>query len=212
VKKSRLPPPTLPTSSGKATDWKSFWNLDDEFLKTCQKNEIKRQNVIFEFVQSEEEYVTDLNTMINLFQKQIIASASSQIPIIPPRKLDKFVKVVFGNVRPILDWQVKKLLTPLRERQAQQGPVVKGLGDIILEWVRGCRLIYADYAGGYPFADNIVREETTTNPAFASWLEVYHLCAGLIVEMSRGPTYSTTSLQSLSTNSESQDPASFTFI
>jgi hypothetical protein len=173
TKKSGLPPPTLPTSSGKSTDWKSFWNLDDEFLKTCQKNEIKRQNVIFEFVQSEEEYVTDLNTMLSLFQKQILSSASSQLPIIPRGRMDNFVKVVFGNVKPILDWQVKKLLTPLRERQAQQGPVVKGLGDIILEWVRGCRLIYADYAGGYPFADNLVREETTTNSTFASWLEVY---------------------------------------
>jgi len=78
-----------------------------------------------------------------------------------------------------LDWQSKKLLVPLRERQATQGPVVRGVGDIVLEWVRGCSQIYADYAGGYPLADNLVREETAMNPLFASWLEVEPLFMGI---------------------------------
>ena len=175
VKKSSLPPPSLPTV-GKTTDWPSFWNLDEDFLRTTGKREVKRQNVIFEFIQSEEEYVSDLSTMLNLFQKSLIAGSTGPTPIIRQGKLDAFIKTVFGNVKPILDWQTKKLLTPLRERQAQQGPVVKGLGDIVLDWVRGCRLIYADYAGGYPYADSYVRDETSGNPLFASWLEVWPLC------------------------------------
>ena len=177
VKKSMLPPaPTIPTSSsssagGKLADWASFWELDSEFLRAMEKREIKRQNIIFEFIQAEEEYVGDLNTMLS-WQKQLISSSSTPTPIVPKEKLDEFLGRVFACVKPILDWQTKKLLVPLRERQATQGPVVKGVGDIVLEWVRGCSMIYADYAGGYPLADNLVREETATNPLFASWLEV----------------------------------------
>lgn len=175
VKKSSLPPPSLP-AVGKTSDWPSFWNLDEDFLRTTGKREVKRQNVIFEFIQSEEEYVTDLTTMLNLFQRSLIAGSTGPTPIIRQGRLDKFIQAVFGNIKPILDWQTKKLLTPLRERQAQQGPVVKGLGDIVLDWVRGCGLVYADYAGGYPYADSYVRDEASSNPLFATWLDVYLLC------------------------------------
>ena len=177
VKKRSMAPAALPSpTTGKATDWTSFWNLDAEFLRTLEKREIKRQNVIFEFIQAEEEYVTDLNTMLS-FQRQLISGSSSgtPTPIIPNPRLDTITRTVFGNVKPILDWQTKKLMTPLRERQALQGPVVIGLGDIVLEWVRGCSLIYADYAGAYPQADILVREETSSNVLFASWLEVRSL-------------------------------------
>jgi hypothetical protein len=170
VKKSS--PPPLPTT-GKAADWASFWKLDLEYIRHLDKREVKRQNVIYEFIQGEEEYITDLTTLLNLFQKQIIASSSAgQVAIIPARRLDRFIHTVFGNVKPILEWQQKKLLTLLRERQAHQGPVVKGVGDIVLEWVRGCRQAYVDYAGAYPYADSAVREEKSTNTLFASWLEV----------------------------------------
>ena len=175
IKKSGLPPPPpiVPgTTANKAADWVSFWELDDEFLRALDKREIKRQNVIFEFIQNEEEYVSDLNTMLNLFQKQIISASSTPMPIVPSRRVDQFLKRVFGNVKPILDWQMKTLLVPLRERQAQQGPVVRGVGDIVIDWVKGCRDFYSDYAGGYPSADLLVREETTANPTFASWLDV----------------------------------------
>ncbi len=111
--------------------------------------------------------------MIN-FHKQLISGSSSgtPTPIIPMPRLDAFTRTVFGNVKPILDWQTKKLMTPLRERQVLQGPVVIGVGDIVLEWVRGCSESYADYAGAYPQADILVREETSSNVLFASWLEV----------------------------------------
>jgi hypothetical protein len=163
--------PTLPTTS-KASDWASFWSPDPEVLRTLDKREIKRQNVIFELIQGEEEYVADLGTLLNLFQKQIITSSTGQVPIIPKRRLDAVIKTVFGQVKPLLECQSKLLLMPLRERQAHQGPVVKGIGDIILEWARGCRLAYVDYAGAYPYADATVREEKVTNALFASWLEV----------------------------------------
>jgi RhoGEF domain len=182
IKKSALPTePNLPTPTGPTSDWVSFWNIDTEFTRSMEKREIKRQNVIFEFIQAEEEYVSDLTTMLNA-QKQLITASNTQTPIIPSNRLDSFLRTVFGNVKPILDWQSKKLLIPLRERQAQQGPVVRGVGDVVLEWVRGCSSIYADYAGGYPSADLLVREETTTNPFFAQWLEVFYFFeVGLMV-------------------------------
>jgi RhoGEF domain len=216
VRKPTLPlSPTLPTSPGpgRLTDWTSFWNLDSEFLRTLEKREIKRQNVIFEFIQAEEEYVADLTTMLN-FQKQLIhgsSAASGSTPIISPDRLDEFTRVVFGNVKPILDWQSKKLMVPLRERQALQGPVVRGVGDIVLEWVRGCGLIYGDYAGGYPSADILVREETASNALFASWLEVkLTLCLGmLIVAITSRSCVSATFVQFLSSRTQSKNSTSF---
>ena len=174
AKKSGLPPPpsTIPHEKKKAADWVSFWSLDEEFLRGLDKREIKRQNVIYEFIQNEEEYVGDLNTLLNLFQKQVIAASSTPMPIVLPNQVDQFLKRVFGHVKPILDWQMKKLLVPLRERQTQQGPVIRGVGDLVIEWARGCREIYTDYAGGYPNANLLVRDATATSPTFVSWLEV----------------------------------------
>jgi RhoGEF domain len=190
VKKSQVST-ALPTPTGPASDWISFWNIDAEFTRSMEKREIKRQNVIFEFIQTEEEYVSDLNTMLNA-QKQLISASSTQTPIIPPSRLDSFLKTVFGQVKPILDWQTKKLLIPLRERQAQQGPVVRGVGDIVLEWVRGCSNIYADYSGGYPSANQLVREESATNPFFVQWLDVFFFFKrGLMIAITIGSCLST---------------------
>lgn len=174
VKPGLLSPPPLPTPTAtKASDWTSFWpQIDAEFLRTIGKKEEKRQQVIFEFIQSEEEYVQDLTLMLSLFRKQLIESVDTTTPIISPTRIDGFVKTVFGCVAPILEWQTKALLIPLRERQVDQGPLIRGVGDIVQKWVRGCREIYADYAGNYILADLLVREEQSSNPIFAQWLEV----------------------------------------
>lgn len=158
---------------GRIGNWTSFWpQIDSEFLRTIGKREEKRQQVIFEFIQDEEEYAQNLNIILNLFRDQLVASANTATPIINPDRLDLFVKTVFGCVPPILEWQTKALLMPLRERLVDQGPLIRGVGDIVQNWVQGCREIYADYAGNFILADLLVREEQAANPVFAQWLEV----------------------------------------
>jgi len=173
IKKSRMSTQPLPSPAAAPTgsDWVSFWNLDADFLKPLDKREIKRQNNILELIKGEEEYVGDLTTMLN-FQKQLALSSSGPTPVIQPQRVDAFIQRIFGNVKPILDWQQKALMVPLKERQTGEGPVIPGVGDIVLKWVRGCSQGYADYAGGYPIANNMVREEEASNPLFKAWLEV----------------------------------------
>jgi RhoGEF domain len=172
VKKNRMsqPAPASATAPG-GSDWVSFWNLDNDFLRNLDKREIKRQNNILELIKGEEEYVGDLATMLN-FQKQLALVCAGPTPVLQPQRVDAFIQRVFGTVKPLLDWNGQVLMSPLRERQTGEGPVIPGVGDIVLKWVRGCSKVYADYSGGYPFADNMVREEESSNPIFKGWLEV----------------------------------------
>jgi len=130
--------------------------------------------MIFELIQTEEEYISDLNTLLNACN-QLVASSHLNIisPVIRPVTLDDFSDRIFGSIKPILDWETTRLLIPLREKQAQQGPWITNIGDIVLTWTQGCSTIYCHWAGEYLPASSLLSEEAASNIRFERWLDVH---------------------------------------
>ncbi|EOD49386.1 hypothetical protein GTA08_BOTSDO12300 [Neofusicoccum parvum] len=149
-------------------DWASFYKLKKEEVADVNKKEIERQNILHEIVQTEDNFMDNLNVLRHLYRDGLM---QMQPPVIPPKKLKSFVRDVFGKVDGVKQSNEEHLLPQMKYRQQEQGPWVIGFSDIFREWIRKARGAYIDYAAAFPYATFLVRQEAERNILFRSFLD-----------------------------------------
>ncbi|CAG7852613.1 Rho1 guanine nucleotide exchange factor 1 [Serendipita indica DSM 11827] len=132
--------------------------VDPEARNALPNKEVSRQNVLFEVIKSEKDYVQDLEIM-----------RDATPPIIQNDRLHNFVSEVFWNFEPILEHH-QRLLGALYERQREQHPIIQSLSDLIMEAVLQFTEDYESYIKHYPLAEARHRREMRRNPAYQEFL------------------------------------------
>jgi hypothetical protein len=94
-----------------------------------------------------------------------------QPPVISPKRIDKFLRDVFGKVDAVKKVNEDFLLAQLKYRQKEQGPFIVGFSDIFREWIRKAKTAYIEYAATFPHANYLVRREMETNLLFRQFLD-----------------------------------------
>ncbi|CAJ0863804.1 7389_t:CDS:10 [Entrophospora sp. SA101] len=138
-----------------------------EILDKISRNELKRQEIIFETIYTEEDYINDLIILETVYVKQL---RNATPPIIPPERLEEFIKGIFCNVFDGILTDNKKMLHLLKTRQ-QQSHVIEKIGDIFLECAQQFGHHYIKYNENFPFADYLVKNEKLKNHNFKEFLE-----------------------------------------
>ncbi|CAG8705449.1 11904_t:CDS:10, partial [Dentiscutata erythropus] len=141
-------------------------SVSKEILESLSKEEIKRQEIIFETIYTEEDYVKDLDLIEELYIKGLYTASP---PVIPPPQLEGFIQEIFFNVLKIRDHN-RKMLEQLQRRQ-KEDPVVKVIGDIFFACAVEFGNDYIDYNGHFPIADNLIKATKLRNPEFKRFLE-----------------------------------------
>ncbi|TKA68662.1 hypothetical protein B0A55_08798 [Friedmanniomyces simplex] len=155
-----------PTRSGES--WSDFYHLKKEDIEGRDKKELERQNVLHEIVTTEDIYMEQLNVLRTLYRDTL---AKAEPSIITPKRKDKFVKDVFGRVDAIKQANEDHLLPQLKYRQQEQGPWIVGFSDIFRQWIRKAKAAYLEYAGGFPGANFLVRQELDRNLEFRTFVD-----------------------------------------
>lgn len=137
-------------------------------VDSLSPDERKRQEIIFELISTEKEYLDDLNLVQRLYRNQI---SSSDI-ILDPLKRDNFLNQVFTtlpNLIPIHSRLVRKLLS--RQKDSY---VVASVGDVFLSCFNKIELNdhYVNYGGKMSLARHFVSAERDLNPELNSFLNV----------------------------------------
>lgn len=148
--------------------WAEFYHLTKEDVEGKDKREIERQNVLHEVVQTEEIYMEQLNLLRVIYRDPL---AKTEPSIITPKRKDKFIKDVFGKLEAVKNANEEHLLPQLKYRQQEQGPWIVGFSDIFRQWIRKSKTAYIEYAGCFPGATFMVRQEMERNIQFAGFLE-----------------------------------------
>ncbi|KAF7716451.1 Uncharacterized protein PECH_003857 [Penicillium ucsense] len=151
----------------KIEDWVTFYQVPKEVWETYPKKEIDRQNNLHEIVTTEDAYIGQLDVLRELYRDQL---AQMNPPIIPAKRLEKFLTEVFGKVDAVKRVNEDFLLAQLKYRQKEQGPFIAGFSDIFREWIRKAKNVYIDYAATFPHANYFVRRESERNPQFRAFL------------------------------------------
>ncbi|KAJ1673577.1 hypothetical protein EV182_004965, partial [Spiromyces aspiralis] len=95
---------------------------------------IKRQEVIFEIIQTEADYVKDLVVIVDTFMRPL-----RELRVIPAGDID----LVFNNIPEILQLH-QRINRAMLERQKVQYPVIKDISDVLMPWVDSLR-VYTKY-------------------------------------------------------------------
>ena len=151
----------------KAEDWVTFYKVPKEVWESYPRKEVDRQNNLHEIVTTEDSYIGQLDVLRELYRDQL---ATLQPPLIPPKRLNKFLTEVFGKVDAVKRVNEDFLLAQLKYRQKEQGPFIVGFSDIFREWIRKAKSVYTGYAATFPNANNLVRKEAERNVRFRQFL------------------------------------------
>lgn len=149
-------------------DWATFHKLKKEDVEGVDRKEIERQNILHEIIQTEDQYMEQLDVLSVLYYNGL---TSAKPPIIAPKRLDSFLNEILGKLDAVRSANQDHLLPQLKYRQQEQGPWIKGFSDIFRDWIRRAKTAYIEYAANFPNANFLVRQEDARNMLFKAFLE-----------------------------------------
>ncbi|KAH6579904.1 hypothetical protein BASA50_006377 [Batrachochytrium salamandrivorans] len=143
----------------------ALWStsVSKEVLASVSDKEKLRQEVIFEIVNGEREFVEDLETTVKVFMQPL-----RERNIIEPERREQFVKDVFLNISELHTIN-SKLLRKLISRQ-KEAAIVDKIGDIFIN-IADEFYPYVEYGAKQVFAKNLLDEEKATNPELVKFLK-----------------------------------------
>ncbi|KAF1931662.1 Rho guanyl nucleotide exchange factor [Didymella exigua CBS 183.55] len=157
-----------PAAAARKEDWATFHKLKKEDVVGADKKEVERQNNLHEIVQGEDQYMDRLDVLRRLYRDRLV---SAQPPVVPPKKLNRFINDVFSKADAVKKANEDHLLPQIKYRQQEQGPWIVGFSDIFREWIRKAKQAYIEYAAAFPYASFLVRQEADRNMLFRAFLD-----------------------------------------
>lgn len=173
------PQPVLRTSGSKGSlhidddednDNQKLWinMVPKEISDAVDDREKKRQEIIFEIMYTERDFVKDLEYLRDFWMRPLRASGTTNHSPIPEHRREKFIRTVFGNCLEVL--KVNSGLCEALNARQKESHVVKTVGDIFLQHVPrfdpfikyGANQLY----GKYEF-----EKEKASNPGFSKFVE-----------------------------------------
>lgn len=147
---------------------KTLWyeTVDQSVLDKLDKQEKMRQELIYELIYTERDYLKDLEFMTDFYIMPLRNPANN---IIPDRERDAFIRTVFGGVNSLLRLS-RSLSEALTLRQQSQKPVIETIGDVFLQYV-GNFDPFMEYSGNKVFASYEHERQQQVNFKYARFLE-----------------------------------------
>nr|XP_019015157.1 uncharacterized protein I206_01245 [Kwoniella pini CBS 10737]OCF53938.1 hypothetical protein I206_01245 [Kwoniella pini CBS 10737] len=146
-------------------DWKD--DVDPLLLRDLSPQQMARQAVIHQALQSEEAYLADLQAMETLFIEGI---RDSNPPIIRDEyRREAFIHEVFNNALELKE-ACKRLIEEFHIRMREQ-PIIFFVGDLFLQAATEFRNIYPEYTGKLPQAELALSREMEDNLEFRLFIE-----------------------------------------
>ncbi|KAJ5107787.1 hypothetical protein N7456_004462 [Penicillium angulare] len=138
------PQPVLRTSGSKGSlhidddednDNQKLWinMVPKEVSDAIDDREKKRQEIIFEIMYTERDFVKDLEYLRDFWMRPLRAAGPNQVSPIPEHRREKFIRTVFGNCLEVL--KVNGALCEALNTRQKESQVVQTVGDIFLQHV-----------------------------------------------------------------------------
>ncbi|KAI0035294.1 Dbl-like domain-containing protein [Vararia minispora EC-137] len=141
--------------------------ISDDVREAIAKKEQKRQNIIFELIKGEMQYVKDLENIDVMYVQPLL---HADPPVIPRERVRAFVAEVFNNFAQ-LHAHHQRLLERLHATQLNEHPVVHSITAAVFDAALNWREAYMEYITNYPKAEYRIVDEMATNPAFKEFVE-----------------------------------------
>lgn len=147
------------------SDEQKLWinTVSKEVADSVNDKEKKRQEVISELCYTERDFVKDLEYMQDFWLKPLRSHNPASPSPIPEHRREKLVRTVFANCSEV--YSVNSRMAEALTRRQQQNPVVRNVGDIVLEFVPHFTP-FITYGANQLFGKYEFEREKQGNPAF----------------------------------------------
>ncbi|KAI9929960.1 hypothetical protein ASPWEDRAFT_167625 [Aspergillus wentii DTO 134E9] len=171
------PQPGLRTSASKGSlhgdddnDNQKLWinMVPKEVSDTIDDREKKRQEIIFEIMYTERDFVKDLEYLRDFWMRPLRSAGNANLSPIPEHRREKFIRTVFGNCLEVL--KVNGGLCEALNTRQKEMHVVQTVGDIFLQHVPGFDP-FIKYGANQLYGKYEFEKEKASNPAFARFVE-----------------------------------------
>ncbi|KAI8341006.1 CNH domain-containing protein [Choanephora cucurbitarum] len=168
--------------------------MDREFLKTLDKKEIGRQEVLNETIYSEEKYLADLTILHEVIVKGIETSG-----VIDSDHVGRFIHTVFNNYQELLQMSDSMFKDMLARYRQYEGQCVPTIGDILVQHMQFFEEAYVKYSPHALLAKYLAEAEIKNNPEFDKFckelakhdrtnrLPIWHYLLSPVTRMQRYP-------------------------
>ncbi|KAE8152027.1 putative Rho guanyl nucleotide exchange factor [Aspergillus avenaceus] len=171
------PQPGLRTSASKGSlhgdddnDNQKLWinMVPKEVSDGIDDREKKRQEIIFEIMYTERDFVKDLEYLRDFWMRPLRSANNTNLSPIPEHRREKFIRTVFGNCLEVL--KVNGGLCEALNTRQKESHVVKTVGDIFLQHVPSFDP-FIKYGANQLYGKYEFEKEKASNPAFARFVE-----------------------------------------
>ncbi|KAJ5534246.1 hypothetical protein N7527_000500 [Penicillium freii] len=173
------PQPVLGTSESKTAlppdddddnDNQKLWisTVPKEVSDSVDDHEKKRQEVIFELMYTERDFVKDLEYLRDFWMRPLRAAGTTTHSPIPEHRREKFIRTVFGNCLEVL--KVNSALCEALNARQKESQVVQTIGDIFCQHVPNFDP-FIKYGANQLYGKYEFEKEKASNPAFAKFVE-----------------------------------------
>ncbi|KAI5289656.1 hypothetical protein KEM52_000703, partial [Ascosphaera acerosa] len=150
--------------------WHERWNLDLTKLN-ISKTEMEYQNAMHEFVNVNVNKHRVLLFIAETVPKELRLKSAAGVSIMTPNRMRDFIKEVFGHYKVLVQALKDYLIVPLLLREETQGPIVKGLSDIIRDFLKNVRPALLAFAQHNNMAEFSFKRVRRKNVYFAAFIE-----------------------------------------
>lgn len=149
-------------------DWAKCWGITETELEKLSELEVTRQRNIHAIWTSERTYLEGLDTLITLYQDDLIDDPR----ITQGGKRLEFIEKIFAMVDEIRKIH-EPLIRSLKTRLLQQGPLVETISGIYTEWLRPeVKQAYFQYAREFMSSEVLILSTMKRNPQFKQAFEI----------------------------------------
>lgn len=150
-----LPNPSRESSPAFGSSWSSL--VDKEALKDLPPHERKRQEAIFELINTESAYIRDLQLVVEVFYSNMLALLD-----------EKAINTIFANVEDILLTNTA-FLSQLEERQKECRLYIDNIGDLLEPNISSMG-VYMQYCVNQATAIKVLQDLRDSRPELAAKL------------------------------------------
>ncbi|KAK5090050.1 RHO1 GDP-GTP exchange protein 2 [Lithohypha guttulata] len=143
-------------------------NVPKDISEKLDDKEKKRQEIIFEIMYTERDFVKDLEYLRDFWIRPLRGSIPGMISPIKEEKREKFVRTVFGNCMDVLAVN-SRFAEELSKRQ-KEAYVVHSIGDIFLRWIPQFDP-FIKYGANQMYGKFEFEKEKGSNPTFSRFVD-----------------------------------------
>ena len=152
-------------------DEQKLWinTVSKEVADSVSDKEKKRQEVISELCYTERDFVKDLEYLQDFWVTPLRTTYAGKPQVINEYRRESFIRQVFANFAEI--YAVNLRLAEALTRRQQQNPVVRNVGDVLLEYVSHFNPPYITYGANQLWGKTAYEEEKKENPWFKKFAD-----------------------------------------